>query len=419
MNYIHIFHAAWKNYQQLSERKHGTIKKSISSDYFASFRNSNRDINQHPALRLQSLLTAHKPNDPALKEQFVKFLLEKPPENNNSFSSYLIDELMAQDPAGGWELFEREPVLRFSSQEVPLYRGVKYDPKEAFAKGITQHYSSNYLEPYTSSQNGGIGNSTSLSYDIAFDYAAPKQEHDPEVKKAMMHCKKLYGSSYIYVIHYRGHQGIDIPNTHLARNNLIQYATCSHEAEINIAEDISNSDIYCAIEIERSSRTIKNIFNNPDYKEDENTAKFKQQYNNHNNPVFDLSHSEKYTFSIKKFTIENVYSSLHELSKTFIQIKYDAQLTDANKSQLLKNLRLHAYSELKNLLSTVDDHYLKSDIVHHAIKLKIFSEHKKASITNSLFSSNTKAQDSLLNSLAQPAKLSTHPGKQLYITRVM
>lgn len=395
MNYLTCLLTAWKNYEVLAPRLHRTFKKKISSSLFTSLRHSNRELSNHSASQLKNDL---ENNDS--KQIVIEYLLAHPPTNKHSFSSYLIDELMDAYPDDGWELFEYEPVIKFPTHTIPLYRGIYYDPVIAFNNGIKQHSTSTMLEPYTSSQNGGIGNSTSLNYTVAFDYAAPKMDGDPDIQRAQMHCKKSFGSSYVYVIHYRGEAAIHIPNTHLARSNYFQYATCFHEDEVNLVDDVEKEDIYCAVEVERLSRQIKKIHFNDNYRQDDHSESVIKQYENHHIIGNDDYFMNDYQHLLTNLTIDNVIINLHELSKEFLRIKYQTTMYQDDINDQLDKLRQDSLSAFLDFVNTVNDQTDKCRIIQLASQLKIFSEHKNGLPTNTLF--KTKSQQLLINMLTTP-----------------
>lgn len=173
---------------------------------------------------------------------------------NCSFSSYLLDELMAKFPDEEWCQFNSKPLI-FSQGK--LYRGTGLPPQVVFNEGFIDHAPSKSLDDYASDFNGAVGISTSKDYSMAAGYAVPMAARPREENLTV----ELRDIGYVYEINYRGHVGIDLEQTQLARGNQLRASFARGKQEVNVVRQIRTCDIVRVWQLTRGRNTRKETAN--------------------------------------------------------------------------------------------------------------------------------------------------------------
>jgi len=199
-------------------------------------------------------------------------------KNNHSFRTYLLDVLLEKFPKEQWEKFDDKKLVFYqpdtgdSDNPVYLYRGSLQQPEDAFKNGMHSGFESRNIEDYAAVVNDNAGVSTSKSPKVADFYSTHlKFYHDGP--------QEYFG--YVYQIHYRGNEGIDIDKTQRARNP--RYPHSHTKQEVNIITFIPPEDIvgygYVKYHDQDGSQVAvyEQVKANPSYQPDKTPASVKDK----------------------------------------------------------------------------------------------------------------------------------------------
>jgi len=224
MKYNEVFEEALSHYTKEVKRP------GYLNGWFTGIRHS-RTLYPH-IKKLQADLSNPNQDSKTVLESYFKD--PKTKFNNHSFSLYLIDALEEHVPDEYWGRFypKHKQVIFYSGT---VYRGTMQAPRSAFNNGITAHTTPR-LEDYVYDTSMGTGVSTSTDKSVAQGYSVKVHggKEAPQVS---------YG--WTYKINYRNLGGVDIIQSHKARNNraILAITRCEEKREINVIGKIEPQDI--------------------------------------------------------------------------------------------------------------------------------------------------------------------------------
>lgn len=207
-NYSKILANALEKYTKPEEHGRG-YRLSVFSRMRHSFK-----INE----KISALQKQINELDDAAARELLKNYLTTTKLNIHSFGSYLIDELIKDDPtlAATWKEFDPKPVKYYEDTK-PLYRGMRLSEENAlkiFNNGF--EYKEASVEDLSSTHTWNSGISTTKSFSAALMYAAPVVQ-DLQAERSLMS-----GECWVFQIDSTKlppNSGIDILATHTARRN--------------------------------------------------------------------------------------------------------------------------------------------------------------------------------------------------------
>lgn len=345
--YLDAFNEAFTRYSSQKDRP------GYQYTLFTGIRHSGE---KYPALvRFQNELT--KSCDKNVLQQWLKNPELK--AGHHSFRTYLIDVLIEFFPLENWEQFDNKNIVFYQPSNDYLYRGSLQKPEQAFAKGMKSGFNSKNIEDYTEVANENAGVSTSRSLRVASGYANKIWTNHYGVHEDF---------GYVYQIHYRGIDGIDIDKTHTSRNP--SFPTSKTKQEINIVSCISPEDIVgCGYRDAETGEYIQSL-SNPNYRPDKpvkNTLnKQKTLFKIFNGDKDDLIDELNEYIQTRQSEIGTFFGYFKDLSELNGALKVEAakNLICAleNKSIDFTNLQLAALVENNSTLGNIVNKYIKNGL---------------------------------------------------------
>lgn len=260
MQYLEIYKKALSRYINQETRTHYSLADKPENPFFTfglfSWLRHSRE--EYPALlKLRSILENDTSDDQAIAFQAVQhhFMDANNKWNHHSFNSYLLDEIHKTCTEEQWQLhwkrFDPTPIVYFQGI---LFRGTGDLPSVCFKHGLLEKNASSSLNDYIKDMNGSIGVSTTKDFSIAKSYALPRIDPRHDTLDS-------WDESFIYVVDYRQHTGIDLEKTFLQRGQTIRASLSAGKAEVNVIHKIDADQIIGAFYVNRKGN-IKWIQNN-------------------------------------------------------------------------------------------------------------------------------------------------------------